>query len=164
MIAAIDIHYKMDGSATAGAVIFYDFSDDREYRTYIKHIQGVEDYVPGQFYRRELPCITAILGIIEEEIDTVIIDGYVNLGEGPGMGMHLWNTLNGEKTIIGVAKTEFRGSNAVKVFRGDSRQPLYVTSVWIEPLRAAGCIKCMHGQFRIPALLKQADSLSRYGK
>ncbi len=40
----------------------------------------VEEYIAGQFYRRELPCIMAILRIIEEKIHTVIIDGYVDLG------------------------------------------------------------------------------------
>jgi deoxyribonuclease V len=161
MIAAIDVHYKDDGSASAGTVVFADYSDLTEYRTYIKKITSVEDYIPGQFYRREMPCIMAILGMIEEKIDTVIIDGYVDVGGRPGLGRHLWKALEGKKKIIGVAKKHYRGSEAAKVFRGKSRQPLYVTAAGMEQPMAAGLIANMHGKFRLPTLLKQADSLSR---
>jgi len=161
MIAAIDVHYNDDASASAGAVVFSDYSDSTGYRTYVRNISRVEKYVPGQFYRRELPCIMAILGMIEEEIDTVIIDGYVDLGGRPGLGRHLWKALEGKKKIIGVAKKNFRGSNAVRVFRGKSRQPLYITAAGIEQTAAAGLIANMHGKFRLPAFLKQADSLCR---
>jgi deoxyribonuclease V len=123
MIAAIDVHYLDDASAMAGAVVFSDFPDAKGFRTYIKVISVIEDYVPGCFFRRELPCILAILEIIEEEIDTVIIDGYVNLGDKPGLGLHLWEALGGRKKVIGVAKKYFRGSDAVNVFRGNSRRP-----------------------------------------
>jgi deoxyribonuclease V len=162
MIAAIDVHYTDDASATAAAVIFFEFSDSKGYRTYKKGISGVEDYMPGQFYKRELPCIMAILEMIEEEIDTVIIDGYVYLGKKPGLGLHLWRAMGGKKKVIGVAKKHFRGSDAIKVFRGKSRQPLYITSVGIEPFMAADLIVRMHGRYRLPTLLKQADFLSRF--
>ena len=161
MIAAIDILYRDDASANAGAVIFTGFSDTKAYRTYTKDIPRVEDYVPGQFYRRELPCIMAIYEMIEEKIDILIIDGYVNLGEKPGLGMHLWKVLGGKKKVIGVAKKHFMGSNAVRVFRGNSRQPLYITAAGMETSQAADLITKMHGKYRLPDLLKQADSLSR---
>ncbi|MCX6328097.1 MAG: endonuclease V [Bacteroidia bacterium] len=163
MIAAIDVHYMDDASATAGAVVFSGFSDSKIYRTYVRDIPRVDDYVPGQFYKRELPCIMTILRIIKEEIDTVIIDGYVNLGEKPGLGLHLCKALDHKIKVIGVAKKYFRGSNAVKVFRGNSRQPLYVTAVGIKLSEAADLITRMHGKNRLPALLKLADSLSRSG-
>ncbi|MGM0527218.1 MAG: endonuclease V [Bacteroidota bacterium] len=164
MIAAIDVHYKDDGSARAGAVVFNDFSDSEASRTYIKNILRVEDYVPGQFYRRELPCILAILDIIEEDIDTLIIDGYVDLGPKAGLGRYLWKALNGKIKIIGVAKKTFHGSDAIKVFRGASRQPLYITAAGMERTTAAGLIAGMHGKYRLPSLIRQADALSRYGK
>lgn len=161
MIAAIDVHYKYDSSATAAAVVFSVFSDSEAFRTYVSRIKKVETYVPGQFYKRELPCLLAILGMIEEEIDTVIIDGYVDLGGKPGLGRYLWEAQDCKKIIIGVAKKHFRGSDAVKLYRGKSRQPLFITSAGIEPLKAAGLIEQMHGNNRLPALLKLADSLSR---
>jgi deoxyribonuclease V len=77
MIAAVDVHYMEDGSANAGAVVFGDYSDYEAYQTYTCRIPETEPYVPGQFYKRELPCILAVLKMIKEEIDTLIIDGYV---------------------------------------------------------------------------------------
>lgn len=164
MIAAVDVHYRNDEVATAGAVVFLSFRDPKAFRTYLKDIPKVESYIPGEFYRRELPCLVAVLGMIEEEVDTIIIDGYADLGEKPGLGRHLWIALDCKKKIIGVAKKYFKDSDAIKVFRGNSRQPLYVTSVGIEKTEAADLIAGMHGKFGLPTLLKQADFLSRSGK
>lgn len=163
MIAAIDVHYSDDNIATAGAIVFSGYKDTKEYRAYKTDIPEAEDYVPGQFYRRELPGLIAVIRMIEEEIDTVIIDGYVDLGEEPGLGRYLWKSLDGNKRVIGVAKEYFRGSYPVKIFRGKSRKPLYITSAGIEQTVAAGLIEGMHGKFRLPTLLKKADSLSRTG-
>lgn len=161
MIAAIDVHYKEDGSALAGAVVFADFSDSEAHTQYALEIPGVAPYKPGQFYRRELPCIMAILGLIEDEIDTVIIDGYVDLGDKPGLGRYLWNTLNHKKKIIGVAKRHFRGSDATRVFRGKSRNPLYITAAGLKQRIAADLISGMQGKHRLPQLIRQADNISR---
>jgi deoxyribonuclease V len=164
MITAVDVHYLADGSATAAAVVFNDFSDSEAYQTYTCRVPATEPYVPGQFYKRELPCILAVLEMIEEDINTVIIDGYVDLGDNPGLGRHLWKALKCEKIIIGVAKKYFLGSDAIKVFRGKSRRPLFITSAGIEPEVAACLIERMHGENRLPALLKMADSLCRLSK
>lgn len=163
MITAVDVYYSFNKNATASAIVFLDYSDSTEYKAYLKVIPEVEDYIPGEFYKRELPCLLAIISLIEEEIDTIIIDGYIDPGNNPGLGRHLWWALDCKKKIIGVAKKYFRDSDAVQVFRGESRQPLYVTSAGIEKMVAAGYIKSMHGNFRIPTLLKKADYLSRYG-
>ena len=164
MIAAVDVYYRDDATAMAGAVVFPGFADSAAYRTYTLSISVVENYVPGQFYRRELPCILAILKIIEEEIDIMIVDGYVNLGKNPGLGQHLYNILDEKKKVIGIAKKHFRGSDALKVFRGGSMRPLYITAAGIEPSMAAKLIAQMHGKHKLPTLLRQADSLSRYGE
>ena len=161
MITALDVHYNDNGSATAGAVVFSDFTDSKCCKTYVTCIARAEQYIPGQFYKRELPCLLAILAKIEENIETIVIDGYVDLDENPGLGRHLWKALDCKKTIIGMAKKYFRGSNAIKVFRGKSRQPLFVTAAGIEQTVAAGLIAKMHGKYRIPGLIKQADQLSR---
>jgi deoxyribonuclease V len=161
MIAAIDVQYSENGSATAGAVVFGDYYDSEAYQIYRCCLPRTEPYVPGQFYKRELPCIVAILGMINEDLDTLIIDGYVDLGEKPGLGRHLWKALDCNKKVIGVAKTSYLRSDAIEVFRGKSVQPLYITSAGIEPSQAAVLIKNMHGKNRIPTLLKLADSLCR---
>ena len=161
MIAAIDVYYPGDMPARAGVVVFSAFCDTTAHRTYTCNIPRVEEYIPGRFYLRELPCIMAVLGLIEEQVDTLIIDGYVDLGDRPGLGRHLWKALDGKIRIMGVAKTHYRGVNAVEVFRGKSRQPLYVTAAGIDPAVAAELITHMHGAGRIPALIRQADALSR---
>jgi deoxyribonuclease V len=38
------------------------------------------DYESGQFYKRELPCIQALLAQITEHIDMIIIDDMCILG------------------------------------------------------------------------------------
>lgn len=48
-----------------------------------------------------------------------------------------------------------------KVYRGNSRVPLYITAAGMDTDEAATQIAKMHGAYRIPTLLKQADSRSR---
>jgi deoxyribonuclease V len=161
MIAAIDADYRDNGSARAAAVVFEHFSDAVPYAVYTKDIPQVEAYGPGQFYKRELPCILAAIEMIQDPVSIVIIDGYVSLGKRPGLGLRLWQELRQEIAVIGVAKSPFAGSLPVEVIRGRSRNPLYITSVGIDPAVAAKEIRKMHGPYRIPTLLKHADALSR---
>ena len=63
--------------------------------------------------------------------------------------------------VIGVAKTSFVGATATPVIRGASATPLYVTAIGIEQAVAAAQITAMHGPFRIPTLIKRADTLAR---
>jgi len=109
--------------AAATAVVFADFAEAAGARTYTISMPAPAAYVPGQFHRRELPRVMAILAAIEEDIDTVVVDGYVDLGGRPGLGRHLWEALGAKKTMIGVAKTYFQGSQAVRVMRPGSRRP-----------------------------------------
>jgi len=161
MITAVDVNYRDNGSARAAAVVFEHFSDAVPYSAYTADIPQVEAYIPGQFFRRELPCIIAVLEIIREAVSIIIVDGYVMLGDRPGLGFHVWQQLRQEKAVIGVAKSPYTDSNALTVIRGSGKNPLYVTSVGIEPAIAAGWVRRMEGKYRIPTLLKYADSLSK---
>jgi len=161
MIAAIDVAYWDRDSARAAAVVFEYFSDRVARAEYTADIPQVGAYVPGSFFRRELPCIMAVIEMIHEPISTVIIDGYVTLGTRPGLGFHLWHQLGRRIAVIGVAKSPFAGSRPVVVIRGTSRNPIYVTSAGMKPALAAKKIREMHGDFRIPTLLKHVDALSR---
>lgn len=161
MYAAFDVHYLKDGGARAAAVLFSEYGDMEPAATYTQLLPGAAEYIPGQFYRRELPCIVALLQQIREPLDEVIIDGYVMLGDRPGLGMYLFNHLKGRAPVIGVAKSRFKGAYAAEVFRGRSERPLHVTAVGINLQRAAEKISMMHGDFRIPALLKDVDMLAR---
>jgi len=161
MIAAVDVCYAKKDMAIAATVVFRNFSDKRPVATYSTRVNQFGEYIPGQFYKRELPCLMAVLTKVNEKLDIVIIDGYVMLGEKPGIGYYLWGKLAEKVAVIGVAKTEFKNVASVKIFRGKSNKPLYITSRGIDPVLAAENISKMHGPYRIPELLKHADNLTK---
>ena len=122
------------------------------------------DYVPGQFYKRELPLLRAVIGGLTSRPSMLVIDGYVWLGatDAPGLGAHLFEELHATTPIVGVAKTGYRNDTwSERVYRGDSRKPLYVTAAGVETARAAALVASMHGKHRVPTLLKQVDRLAR---
>jgi deoxyribonuclease V len=122
------------------------------------------DYVPGQFYKRELPLLRAVIDDLASRPSILVIDGYVWLGatDVPGLGAHLFEELHAATPIVGIAKTGYRNDTwSERVYRGGSRKPLYVTAAGIDPTRAAALVASMHGEHRIPTLLKQVDRLAR---
>jgi deoxyribonuclease V len=161
MIAAVDVAYdELVASARAAAVVFGDWTDSATIAEYAVDVGQVAPYVPGAFYRRELPCIMAVLHEVREPLTVILIDGYVDLESGPGLGRHLWNALQQRCAVVGIAKSCYRGAASVEVHRGASRQPLYVTAVGMDAALAADCVRRMHGPFRIPNLLRRADRLA----
>ena len=162
-LICVDVDYR-DSLAKAAAVLFHAWSDEVPAKEATVTIREVQPYQPGQFFRRELPCLVRVLDALRTRPDTVIIDGYVWLGskDRPGLGAFLFETLSREAAVIGVAKRRFRDStNAVEIFRGRSKSPLYVTTAGMDSSEAAGHIRSMHGGNRIPTLLKWVDRLSR---
>ena len=161
MIAAFDVHYLEDCCATA-AVLFSDYSDAEPTAAYTQFLPGAADnYIPGEFYRRELPCILTLLKQIKEVPDEMVIDGYVMLGNRPGLGQHLFRYFDGKIPVVGIAKSKFKGSSGIEIVRGRSTHPLYVTSAGVDLQKASERIRTMHGAHRIPTLLKQVDFLAR---
>jgi deoxyribonuclease V len=163
MIAYVDVHYQ-DVGATAACVVSRSWADERPVEEAVVAIAEVAPYEPGRFYRRELPCLTSVLGAIGSEPRVVVIDGYVWLGaEGdPGLGAHLYEALGGRSAVVGVAKTRYAGARAVaEVLRGGSRSPLYISSVGMDLTEVARRVREMHGPFRIPTLLRRVDQLCR---
>ena len=163
MILAIDVDYG-EGEAHAAGVLFEDWGDAEPKRKILTTVSPINEYIPGQFYRRELPCIQEILKGISEPIDFIIVDGYVYLTDEkkPGLGKYLYDDLDGEVPVIGVAKSSFVNTPPdCEVFRGESNKPLYVTAAGVEKELAKDFIKSMHGEFRFPTLLKEVDSLCR---
>lgn len=163
MFACVDVGYD-DATATAACVAFERWEDACASDEYMLGISDVQPYVPGQFYQRELPCVLAVLQSLPTRPDLVVIDGYVWLDDSDrrGLGGHLFESLGQAVPVIGVAKTRFATANgAVEVFRGSSRRPLLVTAVGIGQGEAADCISRMHGDNRIPTLLRRVDQLSR---
>jgi deoxyribonuclease V len=163
MLAALDVHYR-DTQAVAAAIVFADWLAAEPLAQYRVPFEGVGDYAPGEFYRRELGPLLAVIAAVREPVRTWIIDGYCQLSPdgAPGLGAHLSAALPARSRVVGVAKNVFRrATQAIAVQRGDSRRPLYVTAVGIEPEDAARAVVSMHGVHRIPTLLGLVDGLSR---
>lgn len=157
---AIDVDYRGDTAHVAG-VSFSDWTD--EIKTCKSTVSGVEDYISGEFYKRELPCILSLIKEHGLNPDCILVDGYVHLEGGkPGLGKHLFDALNKKVMVIGVAKNPRGGGmKENEVYRGDSEKPLYVTSEGIELYKAKKIVKDMDGPYRIPKLIKLADTLCR---
>ena len=161
MIAAFDVHYLEDGHASAAAVLFSDYSNAEPASVYTQFLPRAADYISGEFCIRELPCILALIKRINNALDEMIVDGYVMLGNRPGLGQHLFESFDGKIPVIGVAKSKFQGSSGALVFRGGSIRPLYVTSAGVEQEKASERIRMMHGVHRMPTLLTRVDLLAR---
>ena len=163
MILAMDVDYRLNNAVVAG-VVLCDWQDETPIKEITADCDLVHDYVPGEFYRRELPCLLKLLEQVDINLKTIVIDGYVYLGKdrSPGLGRYLYDALDKQVAVTGVAKTAFKDTPAsTEVRRGTSQRPLYVTAVGIDAASAQRCIQVMHGHGRIPTLLKRVDHLCR---
>lgn len=165
MLLAVDVHYKEDYAKTV-LLLFEDWTSDIP--TEIIEITTAEvlDYEPGFFYKRELPCILEALQKVDlTTIDTIIIDGYVFVDDdfAHGLGGYLYEALDRKIPVVGIAKTKFQRntSTAVEIFRGESKNPLFVSSIGVALDFAAQKTKAMHGNFRLPHLLKLMDQKTK---
>lgn len=175
MILALDSYYNNDVCNTS-LVIFENIHSSSPVYTDTIYTAVTAEYIPGQFYKRELPGIIQILDKLMDEhpeywnnIDVIITDSFLRLktetDEWNGLGMHLYDYLackNQPKIIYGVAKSKFGKCDEISetITRGSSNTPLYVQST-DDMHHAAEQIKNMHGEFRMPTMLKLVDSLSR---
>jgi deoxyribonuclease V len=162
MKIAIDVFYK-DDTAKIVAAVFDHWPDQSPKEIVIKNKTPVAAYISGEFYKRELPCLSEIIADFElNEIDVIIIDGYVYLDNDgkPGLGAYLYEHLKGLGPVIGVAKTSFANNTkyVTEVCRGKSQQPLYITAIGVELNSAAQHIKSMYGEYRMPHILKLIDT------
>ncbi len=163
MIFAIDVNYVEDKALVAG-ILFEHWQSSETICQITTKIANISEYKPGQFYKRELPCILEILAQLESLPEIIIVDGYVELGseQKPGLGKHLYDAIDGKSIIIGVAKNRFEDTPAeAEVFRGGSQRPLYVTAIGISQADAKSAIASMYGKYRIPDLFKMVDKLSK---
>lgn len=164
MILAIDVYYK-ENEAKVVAVLF-NCDDETPQSIIIDTKTSIENYVSGEFYKRELPCIESILQKINlNGIETVIIDGHIYVDDDGtfGLGGYTWKSLDKKIPVIGVAKTSFfRNKNTVKeIFRGESKKPLYVSSIGIDLEIACNLVMDMKGNYRIPTILKELDRITK---
>lgn len=162
MLLAIDVQYYENYAIVAG-IEFNDWLDDEPTGIHKVIVSNIEEYVPGEFYKRELPCILKLLKDNYLKPDVIIIDGYVFLDGTTkhGLGKYLYDYLDGT-VVIGVAKGRFNGiSDEYSIKRGMSNKPLYVTAAGVKLSTAKSLILSMSGKFRIPTMLKLADQKCR---
>lgn len=165
MILAFDTYY-FDQKAKTICLEFAEWNEDKNFKVHSEIIDNVEEYIPGEFYKRELPCILSLLKQIDlSTIDVIVVDGFVYLNDENkyGLGGYLYEKLNKQIPIIGVAKTNFASieKNKKALYRGESKKPLYITSIGIDLDEAYKKVESMAGEFRFPTLLKELDRLSK---
>lgn len=161
MILAIDVHYR-EGIAKTVSIEFDNWEATKPNQTHIVEIPETADYVPGQFYKRELPCILEVLKLSNlSEAKLIIVDGYVFLDDDQkkGLGSYLFEALDGKIPVVGVAKRSFHSIDKLvrPIKRGESKNPLFITCQGVDLDEMAAKVQAMDGAFRIPTLLKILD-------
>lgn len=163
LCVAVDVHYFSPGGARAAAVVAADATFSGVLAECTTVVPAVAAYGPGDFYRRELPPLRAVLRGIAG-LGLLVIDGYADLDPGgrPGLGAHAYAEF--AIPVIGVAKSAFRtATHAIPVLRGTSARPRYVTAAGMPRSDAAELVRLMAGRFRVPDALRRADQLARIG-
>lgn len=168
-----DVYYDEDSStATTAAVAFNSFTDSVESGSYIDVSPIMSEYIPGEFYKRELPAILSLirnrigLDVLERRYDTIVVDGLYMLSDThKGLGARLKDYLLGvgiDIEVVGIAKTHFNGCERIaqSVYRGLSKRPLFVNGSGTSDY--AKLVESMAGTSRIPYLVKKVDKLCRH--
>jgi deoxyribonuclease V len=160
---AVDVHYLGCGGARAAAVVAADARFSQMLGEHAAVVPEVAPYEPGEFYRRELPPLRAVLEDCGS-LGLLVVDGYADLDPSgrPGLGSHAHAEFG--VPVIGVAKTAFTAAtHAIAVLRGTSARPLFVTAAGMPRTDAAELVRHMAGRFRVPDALRRADELARTG-
>lgn len=157
----LDVGYSQNSAKTVGGT-FINWEDAKLKSISSKIMGNVNEYESGKFYKRELPCIIDFLSEVDLKIiDTIIIDGFVYLNDEyeKGLGYYLFEHLNKLIPIVGVAKSNYykNEKNTIKILRGNSKRPLFISAVGMDLVIAADSIHHMHGTHRIPNLIKEVD-------
>ncbi len=122
---SIDVGYDHE-TANAVGVGFLEIQSPKE--SFILHstTKVSSEYIPGEFYKKELPAIMDLLQKNTHPLKLIFIDGYVWLGKKKGLGAHLSESIGGSIPIIGIAKTKFHGAeeSSAPVIRGKSTKPV----------------------------------------
>ncbi len=160
MLLAIDVHYKSTYAKAVG--VLFHWEDEVPQRIITDIINTVADYEPGQFYKRELPCILQLLKQVDiNALEAIIVDGhvYIDNDKSFGLGGHLWQALGEKVPVIGMAKKAFHNTEQVvtPIYRGQSKNPLFISCIGISKEKVLKKVKLLHGSCRIPTILKTLD-------
>lgn len=159
--AAVDVCYLPPGGARAAIVVAASPDFAAPYAEWTAEVPAAAPYLPGQFFRRELPALRPVLAAAGR-LRLVVVDGYADLDPAgrPGLGAHVHEEF--AVPVIGVAKTSFRtATHAIPVTRAGSARPLFVTAAGLPLTEAASLVRAMAGPYRLPDALRRADALAR---
>ncbi|WP_395654556.1 endonuclease V [Flavobacterium sp.] len=165
MLLAFDVHYRENEARIVG--VFFNWEDIEPIRIVIENVNEVKEYIPGEFYKRELPCLIKVIAKVDlSNIEAIIIDSpiYVDNFETFGLGGKLYESLNKKIPIIGLAKNSFYSNSMTvkEVLMGMSKKPLYVSTIGIDLNLAVEKVKKMYGNYLIPDILKKLDSITKH--
>ena len=68
-LVAVDVHYDDDlDLACAAALWFPSWEAERPIDQRLHFVEGLEPYVPGRFFERELPCLLPLLEPLVDQV------------------------------------------------------------------------------------------------
>jgi deoxyribonuclease V len=73
MLACLDVSYRGD-EALSTAVLFLSWTDVQPIRELTACVQLVALYVSSEFYKRELPCLLAVLAQVDASLETMVTE------------------------------------------------------------------------------------------
>ena len=173
---AIDSYYYSDTNCYSVGVVFNYWNSKKPDYILESTVSEFAPYIPGQFYKRELPGILSIIHQVNlNEFDTIILDGFTNLIDSslnplPGLGEKLDEELEITNrhglSIIGVAKSLFGKSDTISLplYRGQAKTPLWISvssGSDIDLATAKNYIKSMYGNSKLPDILKFLDKYTK---
>ena len=161
--ACFDVKYYVD-FAIIGYVLFEDIHSTTAFKTGQFRHEKIEPYISGEFYKRELPCLLTAINQINDKISLIYIDGNVWLGDNlKGLGYYLYESLGSQVPVIGISKTSFHNSDryVIPVVRPNSIKPIFVSAIGIETEEATKMVLEMTGEYRLPTMIKLADTMSK---
>ena len=163
---ALDTYYYSDTEAKTVGAIFENWNDPQPKEIIEVWSSEFGPYIPGEFYKRELPCIMDLLGGVDfDSLSTIIVDGFVRIEKDgemvSGLGEHLYDEVKDWGiSVIGVAKSKFDGCEnwSIPIIRKTGSKPLYVQGIgrYTDEM-AASLIKGMAGPNKLPILLQRLD-------
>lgn len=78
---AVDVHYSDEGGATAALVVCGEAALAMVLDEHVANVHRVAPYEPGALFKREFPCIRAVMAL-NGPLDLLVVDGYATLGPG----------------------------------------------------------------------------------
>lgn len=174
MILAFDTYYY-DGYSYTVCGAFESWNSEKVKFFVSNRRKGIDaEYIPGELYKRELPCIMQCLSHIKiDNVTSMVVDGFAWVvdeegNQVPGLGKRLQDAVLKEYgkniSVIGIAKNPYHKKipNCEEVYRGISKKPLYVTcteNAFVN--HYAINVELMFGEFRIPDIIKSIDTRTR---